>query len=349
MARPATYSGEASTCSGFLLQCTLYFELHPHQFASERAKVSFIISLLAGRDLQWAEALWTSENPLINSSANFMGHFREVFSQATTEISVHDELLRLRQATSPINDFTLRFRTLAAVSGWNETALLATYRRGLNPLIRQHMAIYDDSVGLESFLQKATHVAQHLTACHMEASPAAAASPEPTPPAPEPMITDAYHLSQFERTRRLTTGLCLYCGSPDHHLLTCPVRPPRPAVSTLHITPSVSPIPYIDALLTHNSTSFPVKVLVDSGASGNFISSLTLHCLDLPCSASSTTYQISTIQGKPLGKGLVHLRTPVVELGIGCFHSERISFLVLEEANVDIVLGRPWLEYHHPT
>ncbi len=67
MARPTSFSGEAVSCNGFLLQCSLYFELQSHQFTTERAKVAFIISLLMGRALQWAEALWSSQSPRINS------------------------------------------------------------------------------------------------------------------------------------------------------------------------------------------------------------------------------------------------------------------------------------------
>ncbi len=136
----------------------VYFELQSHQFTTERAKVAFIISLLTGRALQWAEALWSSQSPRINSLEDFVEHFREVFSQPTTEVSVHDELFQLRQADSSIHEYTLRFRTLTAGIAWNEVALLSTYRRGLNPALRQQMSIYDDSVGFESFLQKAAHV-----------------------------------------------------------------------------------------------------------------------------------------------------------------------------------------------
>uniref|UniRef100_A0A671K5F4 DUF4939 domain-containing protein n=1 Tax=Sinocyclocheilus anshuiensis TaxID=1608454 RepID=A0A671K5F4_9TELE len=78
MAKPATYSGEAATCSGFLLQCSLYFELQPHQFVNDRAKIAFIMSLLSGRVLQWAEALWNllQCSPLVRSYDAFMDHFR---------------------------------------------------------------------------------------------------------------------------------------------------------------------------------------------------------------------------------------------------------------------------------
>ncbi len=348
MAKPVTYSGEADACSGFLLQCSLYFEMQPQQFVSDRAKIAFIMSLLSGRALQWAESIWNSRSPAVRSLNTFVDHFREVFGSSTSAISVHDELFRLRQAGMSIHDYTVRFRTLAAASGWNETALLAAYRCGLDPLICQQMAIYDDMVGLESFLQKALHISQHLTACHTEESFTTAASPATQLPAPEPMQTDRCHLTPMERARRVNLGLCMYCRAHDHLLPACPIRPTCPAVSTVQILPDVSKLPHIDALLIHMNQSFPAKVLVDSGASGNFISSLFLIQTNVPRHRNATHYQITNIQGKPLGKGLVRSRTPEVTLRIGSLHSEYISFLVLEDATVDIVLGRPWLALHHP-
>ncbi len=41
-------------CSGFLLQLSLFIEMQPQKFVSERSKVAFLISLLSGRALLWA-------------------------------------------------------------------------------------------------------------------------------------------------------------------------------------------------------------------------------------------------------------------------------------------------------
>ncbi len=166
MARPGNFSGEAAACSGFLLQCSLYLEMQPQLFSTERSKIAFIYSLLSGRVLQWAEALWNADSPQVNSLESFVEHFREVFSLSTTKVSVHDELLQLQKADSSIHEYTLRFRALAASSGWNDSALLSVFRRELNATVRQHMSIYDDTVGLESFLLKASRISQHLIACH---------------------------------------------------------------------------------------------------------------------------------------------------------------------------------------
>lgn len=116
--------------------------------------------------------LWNAPSVIINSYEAFANHFKDVFGVAAGRLSVQDQLLQLRQRESSIDDYTLEFRTLAATSGWNEAALLSAYRLGLNPRIRAQMAIYDDNMGLESFMQCASHISQRLTACYEdEAAP----------------------------------------------------------------------------------------------------------------------------------------------------------------------------------
>ncbi|KAL0192536.1 hypothetical protein M9458_010832, partial [Cirrhinus mrigala] len=66
----------------------------------------------------------------------------------TGTLTTSDQLFRLQQGTTSVNDYTLYFRTLGAASSWNETALLGAYRQGLNPDICAAMALYDDSIGL---------------------------------------------------------------------------------------------------------------------------------------------------------------------------------------------------------
>ncbi|KAK3529898.1 hypothetical protein QTP86_007216 [Hemibagrus guttatus] len=69
---------------------------------------------------------------------------------------------------------------------------------------------------------------------------------------------------------------------------------------------------------------------------------------ELPRQRNPTRYRITTIQGKPLGKGLVQWKMPELNLRIGCLHKETLSLLVLEESAVDVILGCPWLAKHQP-
>ncbi|KAL0168185.1 hypothetical protein M9458_036407, partial [Cirrhinus mrigala] len=348
MALPATFAGEATECSGFLLQVNLYIQMQPQQFSSDNAKVAFLISLLTGRALQWAKAIWNANNPIINSYEQFTAHFSEVFSTVTNTLSTSDQLFRIQQGTSSVNDYTLRFRTLAAASGRNETALLGAYRQGLNPEIRAAMALYDDSIGLETFLQRTTRVSQRLAACQPPLTAPQSASVAACTPVPEPKQMDSTRLSRMERNRRITLGLCLYCGQNGHLIRNCPIRPPRPVVSTITSDIETSQLTLIPVTLRTVDCTLSVSALVDSGSSGNFISQECLNQLHLSRQRHCHEYSVRTIQGKPLGRGRIRHSSPHITLQLGLFHTERIRFLVLEDSTVSILLGRPWLQQHRP-
>ncbi len=119
-------------------------------------------------------------------------------------------------------------------------------------------------------------------------------------------------------------------------------------MSTLHIDPAVSTLKLLTVQLLTPSYSISVPALIDSGSSGNFITQNLLNCLQLHRRRQEQVLNIETIQGKPLGHGQIRFRSLPISLHLGCFHQETISFLVLEEATVDIILGRPWLTKHSP-
>ncbi len=55
---PQCFSGDTSACHGFLTQYSLTFELQPSSFPSDRAKIAYLITLLSGKALSWASAVW---------------------------------------------------------------------------------------------------------------------------------------------------------------------------------------------------------------------------------------------------------------------------------------------------
>ncbi|KAF7687612.1 nephrocystin-4-like, partial [Silurus meridionalis] len=223
MALPAAFTGEASEWRGFLLQVNLYIEMQAQSFSTERAKVAFLISLLSGRVLAWAQSLWEAASPVMGTYAAFTAHLLEVFSAASGVLFTADQLLHIRQGKDDITQYSLRFRTLTASSGWSENALLSVYRLGLAADIRQAMAVHDDNIGLELFIRKSIGLSQRLAACHspqhVSTQPGTAAEPDT-----EPMQLGVQRLSRRERNNRLATGKCLYCGTPCHTLARCPTR-----------------------------------------------------------------------------------------------------------------------------
>ncbi len=126
-----------------------------------------------------------------------------MFGTATGALFVSDQLLYLRQGSSSTNEYTLQFRTLAANSGWNEAALLSVYRQGLDSGFHAQIAICDDSVGLDIFMQKANRISRCLSACHTSETAHQSVSPATGPPVAEPMQVNSTRLSREERAHRL--------------------------------------------------------------------------------------------------------------------------------------------------
>ncbi len=68
---PQRFSGDPSACDRFLTQCSLTFELQPSSFASDRAKIAYVITLLSGKALSWATAVWKAQAPFCSSYSGF--------------------------------------------------------------------------------------------------------------------------------------------------------------------------------------------------------------------------------------------------------------------------------------
>ncbi|ROI96441.1 Retrotransposon-derived protein PEG10 [Anabarilius grahami] len=309
MARPAPYSGSAEDCSGFLLQCELVLEMQPHLYPSDTSKIAFLISQLSGKALKWADSIWSQHGAVTQSYSAFISHFREVFGKPITDSSAGEKLYNLKQGSMSIYDYALQFRTLAAVCGWNEQALITTYRQGLEPRVRLHLAACEDSIK-KKFIQHSIRCATHMQACLQEhqdqllsISPLCRSEPVSSPePANEPMDVENSRLTPSERQRRLTLNLCLYCGTPGHAIAACPIRPPRPMVSA--IIPSIKKMKPLTTVvnLTAADVSLTVVALLDSGSAGNFISGALCRQLRLKTSPSPTVYQINSITGRPLSR-----------------------------------------------
>ncbi len=158
----------------------------------------------------------------------------------------------------------------------------SSYRHGLGPNIRAAMSVYNDMIGLENFMQKVTCISQRLLACQPNKAACQLASPTISLPVPESMRLDSIRLTRAKRALRIAAALCLYCAATDHFIQNCPVRPPRPAVSTLQLEPDISTLSLLSVQLLTPDHSVAISSHVHSGSSANFISQDLLSRLHLP-------------------------------------------------------------------
>lgn len=116
------------------------FELTPHAFPTDRSKVAFIISHLTGRAKAWDSAEWGRGFPLYSSLTDFQAALTRTFDPVKTDREKAQELTGLRQGKGSVCDYAIRFCTLAAVSGWNSTALYDVFLKGLAALTNTELA-----------------------------------------------------------------------------------------------------------------------------------------------------------------------------------------------------------------
>uniref|UniRef100_A0A3Q2U8H3 DUF4939 domain-containing protein n=1 Tax=Fundulus heteroclitus TaxID=8078 RepID=A0A3Q2U8H3_FUNHE len=77
---PEKFAGDAESCGGFLFQCALVFNRAPHTFAPDYARISYILRLLTGRALRWAESRFPDCQQFDCSFSEFIAEFKTVFS-----------------------------------------------------------------------------------------------------------------------------------------------------------------------------------------------------------------------------------------------------------------------------
>ncbi len=230
---PQRYDGKPGTCKGFLTQVSLIFELQPSTFASEKAKIAYIISLLCDRALDWASALWRQQSPICLDLKVFTDTLQQVFDHPVSGREAARRLLDLCQGNQAVADYAIDFRTLASESRWDSEALVSTFYRGLSEDVKDELASRDWGSSLEELITLAIRIDNRVRERRRERRTPQVMPMQAPPNIPEmahlnqqtedePMQLGGTRLSPKERERRRREGRCFYCGGSDHMRTSCP-------------------------------------------------------------------------------------------------------------------------------
>ncbi|RXN17605.1 Pol poly [Labeo rohita] len=80
---PPPYDGDPKACRPFLSQCAITFTLQPTTFATEAAKVAFVITLLTGKAREWGTTVREKQAPYC---ATFELEMIKVFDCSVAEV-----------------------------------------------------------------------------------------------------------------------------------------------------------------------------------------------------------------------------------------------------------------------
>ncbi len=348
LAFPDKFDGSPSKCKGFLLQCSMFVSQQPRLYPTDESRTAFVCSLLTGRALEWATAVWSDGRSAFPTFTAFIQRFKEVFNHPAGGREPGEQLISLRQRGGSAADYALSFRTIAAQTGWPDDPLKLHFRRGLSAELQSELACRDEGKTLDQFIDLAIRIDNLLRSrrqLRFSSAPVGATAP---PPDSEPMQIGFTHISVEERERRMRGNLCLYCGLTGHMRATCPTRPSRnaPAVSS-HLNSST--ILEIPVTLMVKGQITETSALIDSGAAGNFIDATFAKTHHIPLVPCVSHLAVAALDGRPLGSGRVQFITEEMQLRVGALHTETISLFVFQSPQTPIILGLPWLERHNPS
>uniref|UniRef100_A0A1A8BFW1 CCHC-type domain-containing protein n=2 Tax=Nothobranchius kadleci TaxID=1051664 RepID=A0A1A8BFW1_NOTKA len=228
---PETFDGDRNVCRGFLLQCNLAFQRSPESFATDAAKISYIVGLLRGKALRWAEAKSRSPNFLAGPFTEFLSEFNLTFDKSEPASELAKRLWNLRQGKQSVADFAIEFRTLASASTLDEDSLKGAFSQALNERLQDQLAFCQEPTNLEDLIMLCNRIERRLNDRHkgnnsffhlQTHTQSRAAQPAPSSLPSEPMQLGRARLSQEERDKRMRSGLCLYCGLAGHFVSDCP-------------------------------------------------------------------------------------------------------------------------------
>ncbi|KAK3548954.1 hypothetical protein QTP70_021664 [Hemibagrus guttatus] len=339
LALPEKFNGSADRCRGFLRQCEVFFSHQPRMYHEKGTKCTFLMSLLMDRALEWASAVWDA-NPQIKASYDyFSGMIKEVFEYPAGGKDISVRLMELHQGSKAAADYTIRFSTLAAQSGWNDAALWAVFRAGLHPALQSKLACHEEATTLSQFV---AHALAHASSAarpqrHMDYS-------SHREEEPEPMQLGRSGLAAQGHRSRGQMRLCYLCGASGHLSPRCPERFPSTPVGDISSFLNLT----VPASLHMSDRCFPVSALIDSGAAVNLVDRGLVEELRIPIFPCVPALRITAIDSQPIGEGYLRHQTEPLDFQVGLFHYERLAFYVTSSPANPVILGFPWLRRHDP-
>jgi hypothetical protein len=221
-----------------------WMELSRAAFPNERAVLLYLLHLLKDDAANWAEPhlrkVLDSTSGALTTIPEFVNQFYSAFDDPDAERAAERKIQELTQDSVPSKstaEYTTEFRNLAADLDWGDSALMASFRRGLHWKVKEILSQKETQPrSLEEFIQ----VAIQIDNIRRENEANRPAKTNPTTkrvtistPAAVTVKRDVKALPNYvdktERKRRREAGLCIKCGLTGHTIKDCKVgwKPPK--------------------------------------------------------------------------------------------------------------------------
>ncbi|XP_069506243.1 protein LDOC1-like [Ambystoma mexicanum] len=96
------FDGSPKRVKEFLDACNLHFSFRPQTFASDHAKVGFMITHMTGNALAWATPLVNQPDPVLQNYDDFKTLLQQTFLRTESTFLASEDLLDIRQGNTDL-------------------------------------------------------------------------------------------------------------------------------------------------------------------------------------------------------------------------------------------------------
>ncbi|QRW18770.1 Retrotransposable element Tf2 protein [Rhizoctonia solani] len=353
----------------------LWVALHRDQFDEEEQMVVWILYHMTDKAADWAlpliGAIIKGEGNPPTTIPTLTAKFKEAFDDPNAKRAAARKIAALSQTTTT-SEYVTEFRNLMAELDWNEEAYIAQFTRGLHWKVKELLstkdsvpdelkAIFAASIKIDNIRRENEENRPKKAPAK---SPVTATTSTPTTTTRVRLSEDPNYVTPEERDRRRASGLCVKCSQKGHGIKQCPngwkatikevAKPPTPKKDfvdnlvefvSVGLDSNKKPLLFID-LHVQNSQAEPIKTLIDSGATSNFISPIVVEKLKIPKTLLENPRVVRMLDGTISQTGCIWHQ---VQLAVSVNdHPHTIPFLVCPIGNTPAILSMTWLTTESP-
>ncbi|QRW22881.1 Retrotransposable element Tf2 protein [Rhizoctonia solani] len=309
----------------------------------------------------------TKSNPKARTIIKGKGHppttipaltakFKEAFADPNAKRAAARKIATLTQTTTT-SEYVTEFRNLIAELDWNKEAYIAQFTRSLHWKVKELLSTKDNIPKELEAIFAASIKVDNTRRKNEENRPKKAPAKSLATVATFTSTTtprvclseDPNYVTPEERDHCCASGLCIKCGQKGHGIKQCPNGWKATAKEAAKIgeveLEKEKPLLFLNLILRDYPTE-PIKTLIDSGATSNFISPSLVEKLKIPKTQLENPQVVRMLDGTISQTGCIWYQVQLMVLANG--HPHTIPFLVCPIGNTPAILGMTWLTSESP-
>ncbi|QRW23070.1 Retrotransposable element Tf2 protein [Rhizoctonia solani] len=371
MELPNPYKGDSRgrKATQWLDCMLLWVALHQDQFNEEEQMVVWILYHMTNKAANWAlpiigTIIKGEGNPPTTIPA-LTAKFKEAFADPNAKRAAARKIAALTQTTTT-SEYVTEFHNLIAELDWNKEAYIAQFKCGLHWKVKELLSTKDNIPNKLEAIFAASIKIDNTCWENEENRPKKAPTKAPVTATTSTSTTtrvclseDPNYVTPEEQDCRHASGLCVKCGQKGHGIKQCPngwkATIKKAAKIELHVPvlefvniatdSNKKPLLFLDITLRDYPTE-PIKTLINSGATSNFISPTLVEKLKIPKTLLENPQVVRMLDGTISQTGCIWHQVHLAVLANG--HPHTIPFLVCPIGNTPAILGMTWLTQELP-